>query len=81
MDDELSSSSGIGAVPLSVLGGFIGGLLGARRSKVALLLGALLGGTAGYMAGAALASDGESLDDLTESAPEPISIDVDNDDA
>ena len=80
MDEELGSSGGIGAVPLSVLGGFVGGLLGARRGKAAFLLGALLGGTAGYMTGAALESDGDSIDDLTEPAPEPISIDVDNGD-
>lgn len=78
MDHELDSSVGIGAVPLSLLGGFVGGLLGARRGKAAFLICALLGGTAGYMLGTALAGDNKSIEELTESAPEPIAIDIDN---
>lgn len=58
---------------LSAIGGFVGTAIGSRVSRGGAVLGALVGGTVGYLAGAARRGRGV---DAAATEPEPVAINV-----
>lgn len=63
---------GVSPVALSVVGGAVGTIVGARRGPAGAVIGGFVGGTTGYLAGAAV--DPDVVDPAT--VEEPVSIDV-----
>jgi hypothetical protein len=64
--DDATDNSGLTAVKLSLVGGFLGTLSGLkRRGLTGAFLGGLAGGTVGYVAGAALA-EGEAVEEWSD---------------
>ncbi|MEF8851846.1 MAG: hypothetical protein V5A44_07840 [Haloarculaceae archaeon] len=83
-EDDASDASGLTAVKLSLVGGFVGTLAGLKRRGIGgAVVGGLVGGTAGYVAGAALDGPGtpdEWEDPLADVRDEPVTVDVGTDD-
>ena len=82
-EDDTAEESGLTAVKLSLVGGFVGTLTGLKRRGLSgALLGGLAGGTAGYAAGSTLES-GDTVeeweDPLSDARDEPVTVDVSED--
>ena len=82
-EDDTAEESGLTAVKLSLVGGFVGTLTGLKRRGLSgALLGGLAGGTAGYAAGSAL-EGGDTVeeweDPLSDARDEPVTVDVSED--
>ncbi|MEF8814156.1 MAG: hypothetical protein V5A55_10105 [Halovenus sp.] len=62
----------VNAAVLSVIGGAVGTVVGARRGPVGAVVGGVVGGSAGYLAGAAVEPGGAA----PRPSEEPVSIEV-----
>jgi phage tail tape-measure protein len=71
--DDTQGTAQSGSAALSVVGGFVGTVLGSRQGKAGAVVGGLVGGTLGYLAGASDSND-------IESADEPVVVTVDGTD-
>lgn len=70
---ETGETDAVDPKKLSLVGGFVGTVVGARRGLSGAVTGGFLGGTLGYLTGASM---DDELPPVTDADTEPVAIDV-----